>query len=373
MSPTTRIVVFNFWEYAGFLANTFVFLLIGLSIRLVELLQNWELILWAIGAVLISRAVTVYGLSWVGRDIPQKWKHVLYWGGLRGAISLALALSLPLDLPSRVPIQVMAFGVVLFTLLVQGLSMAPLVRWMNLVVRSEAQEEYERRHARAVAARSAYEHLDRMHRQGLISEHTWKTLSPVLKRHNESLAEAVREVLTADPSVEAKELDTTRREALRAQRSALTGLLNTGVISEDTYGQLVSEVDAALTEQQFGWPELIGSNHLQRLRINRLMVVVVQEQDVESTISALTKLGISITALPSSGAYLGRRNTTLLIGLATGQERAIVRSLQASCRRRVEYVMTPLEAGIPVLTPPMPVDVGGATIFTFEVERFEIF
>jgi CPA1 family monovalent cation:H+ antiporter len=373
MSPTTRIVVFNFWEYAAFLANTFVFLLIGLSIRLDELLQNWELILWAIGAVLISRAVTVYGLSWVGRDIPHKWKHVLYWGGLRGAISLALALSLPLSLPSRVPIQAMAFGVVLFTLLIQGLSMAPLVRRLNLVVRSEAQEEYERRHARAVAARSAYEHLDRMHRQGLISEHTWKTLSPVLKRHNESLAEAVREVLTADPSVEAKELDTTRREALRAQRSALTGLLNTGVISEDTYGQLVSEVDAALTEQQFGWPELIGSNHFQRLRINRLMVVIVQEQDVENAISALTKLGISITALPSSGAFLSRRNATLFIGLATGQERAIVRSLQVSCRRRVEYVMTPLEAAIPVLSPPIPVNVGGATIFAFEVERFEVF
>jgi uncharacterized protein YaaQ len=105
--------------------------------------------------------------------------------------------------------------------------------------------------------------------------------------------------------------------------------------------------------------------------IDRLMVVVVQEQDVESAISALTKLGISITTLSSSGAFLSRRNATLLIGLATGQERAIVRALRNSCRRRVEYLTTALETAIPVLPPPIPVNVGGATIFTFEVERFE--
>jgi CPA1 family monovalent cation:H+ antiporter len=77
MSPTTRIVVFNFWEYVAFLANTFVFLLIGLSIRLTELFLYWELILWAIAAVLISRAVTASR-----SQSCDGWKHVLIGGPL---------------------------------------------------------------------------------------------------------------------------------------------------------------------------------------------------------------------------------------------------------------------------------------------------
>ncbi|UCH60134.1 MAG: cation:proton antiporter, partial [Anaerolineales bacterium] len=114
MSPTTRIVVFNFWEYAAFLANSFIFLLIGLQIELTVLFENWQLILWAILAILVARAIGVYGLSRIEREIPTKWQHILYWGGLRGAISLALALSLPDKLPEvSDQIQVMAFGVVL--------------------------------------------------------------------------------------------------------------------------------------------------------------------------------------------------------------------------------------------------------------------
>ncbi len=95
MSPTTRVVVFNFWETAAFLANSFIFLLIGLTIHLQTLFANWQAIGWAILAVLLARAVSIYGLSIFGREIPTTWKHILYWGGLRGAIALALALSLP--------------------------------------------------------------------------------------------------------------------------------------------------------------------------------------------------------------------------------------------------------------------------------------
>ncbi len=373
MSPTTRIVVFNFWEYAAFLANTFIFLLIGLRIELPALFENWQLILWAIVAILIARAVNVYGLSLVGPQIPYKWKHVMYWGGLRGAISLALALSLPASLASSSQVQVMAFGVVLFTLLVQGFSMDSLVRRLGLVERSEMQEEYERRHARAVASRVAYEHLERRHRQGLLSHQIWETLSPLLAEANEHLAESVREVLTASPSVEAEELDTARREALRAQRSALTSLLRDGVISEEIYEQLAGEVDTALTQKDVGWPEFIGVQDIQRAPITRMMAVVIQEQDIENALGALNQLGFSTTRMPSTGGFLGRKNTTLLIALSEGHEGVVVQALNKSCRKRVEYQTTPIPGVTPMHATPTPVEVGGATIFVFEVERFEIF
>ena len=104
--------------------------------------------------------------------------------------------------------------------------------------------------------------------------------------------------------------------------------------------------------------------------INRLMTAVVQEQDVESAISALTKLGVSVTRLPSIGGFLGRRNATLMIGLNESLIEPSMQSLRKSCRRRVEYVATPLE-GSPLPFPsPTPITVGGATVFTFEVEKY---
>jgi monovalent cation:H+ antiporter, CPA1 family len=371
MSPTTRIVVTNFWEYVAFLSNSFVFLLIGLEMQLSQLIAQWQAILLAILAVLLARAVVIYGLTLTNRDFPRRWSHVLLWGGLRGAISLALALSLPLTLgvPEVIQLRSMAFGVVLFTILVQGFTMQPLVKAMNLVQRSEMQEEYERRHARAVAARAAYQRLEQMHGEGLFSNHTWQLLSPLLEQHSKALAGSVREVLEADPSVEAEELDTARREALHAQRTALHDLLTDGVVSEDVYAQLSREVDMAITESQNSWAGLLKPARLHP--VHKLMTAVIQIQDFENALNALNEAGLSLTHMSSSGGFLGRRNVTLLIGLGDGQEELAVRTLGKSCRRRVEYVATPLE-GAPFHLPlSTPVTVGGATIFTFQVERYE--
>ena len=371
MSPTTRIVVFNFWEYFAFVANSFIFLLIGLQINLSSMLVFWPRIGIAILAVLLARIVVVYGLAWVGRDIPLSWQHLLNWGGLRGAISLVLALSLPIELgPARSELQVMAFGVVVFTLLVQGFTMEPLARRLRVSEQTLSQVEYERRHARAVAMRSAYDHLDRMHGGGLLSDHTWQMLSPVLEKHNQALVEAVKEVMKADPNMEAEELDTARREALRAQRSALYGLLKDGVITEETYSELVAEIDAALTSDQISWPEMIRYQTAQRQPVDRLVAAVIQAQDFENAVSALTKLGLSVTHLPTVGAFLGRRNVTLLIGMSAGQEQATVEALHTSCKQRVEYLTTPLESTALPFPAPMPITVGGATIFVFDVEKY---
>jgi CPA1 family monovalent cation:H+ antiporter len=259
MSATTRLVIFNFWEYAAFIANSFVFLLIGLTFDLNEMIANWQAIIWAILAALAARVASIYGFSFWGREIPRSWKHVLFWGGLRGAITLALALSLPETgslAPARDSLQAMAFGVVLFTLLVQGSSTNWLIKRLKLIQRSQYQEEYELRHARFVAGRAAHDYLRRMSQQGLLSEHTWQKLSPLLQQQNDALVDAVREVMISDPIVEAEEIDTARREALRAQRNALRGLLRDGVISESSYALLLDEIDSALMQENVTWPEI---------------------------------------------------------------------------------------------------------------------
>ena len=96
---------------------------------------------------------------------------------------------------------------------------------MKLIVRSEAQGEYERRHARSVMAKTSYERLQEMYSNGLISTHIWEILAKPIKQHADALAEIVSEALFADPSVEEEILDTTMRELLVSQRSVLNMLL----------------------------------------------------------------------------------------------------------------------------------------------------
>lgn len=105
--------------------------------------------------------------------------------------------------------------------------------------------------------------------------------------------------------------------------------------------------------------------------VNRLITAVVQFQDVDNAINALNKAGFTVTRLSSVGGFLGRRNITLMIGLSEGQEGLVFESLRRTCRRRVEYVATPLEGSPFHLPLSTPVTVGGATIFTLAVERYE--
>jgi CPA1 family monovalent cation:H+ antiporter len=136
MSAGTRTAMQSFWEYISFVMNSLVFLLIGLEIHVRELLQNWASVLLAIGAVLLGRALSVYLLvplsNRLAEKIPLRWQHVAVWGGLRGALALALALSLTAAFPYREQILNLTFGVVIFSILVQGLTIKPLVRILKL-------------------------------------------------------------------------------------------------------------------------------------------------------------------------------------------------------------------------------------------------
>ncbi len=250
MSPTSRIVIFNFWEYLAFVANSLVFLLIGLQVDLVALGAVWQPILWAVAAVFVARVAVVYGLGWLanrlGEAVPLRWQHIMTWGGLRGAISLALALSLPAVLgTSSDMLRSLAFGVVLFTLLVQGTTMGPLLRRLRVITRGPLQVEYEMRRARMTALQAAGRHLERIYREGLLSPHAWEVLKPELTRRAVTLGNALADLLRSNPALQAEELEVARREVLHAERSTLLGLRRSGLLSEEAYEQLTAEIDAA--------------------------------------------------------------------------------------------------------------------------------
>lgn len=125
------------WEYFAFLANSFVFILIGVNVAKQPLqLLGFETIAVAILLVLASRAVSIYPISaafrWSRWCLPASFQHTLFWGGLRGALALALALAVPGTVPERGAIILTAFVVVAFSILVQGLTMPWLIKRLEL-------------------------------------------------------------------------------------------------------------------------------------------------------------------------------------------------------------------------------------------------
>lgn len=136
MSRKTLTEMHSFWEYVSFVMNSLVFLLIGLEIHVGEMLGNWWTLLLAIFAVLLGRALSIYPLialnNLFAEKISLRWQHVFVWCGLRGALALALALSLSSDFPNREEILDLTFGVVIFSIVVQGLTIKPLVKFLKL-------------------------------------------------------------------------------------------------------------------------------------------------------------------------------------------------------------------------------------------------
>jgi len=138
LSLKGREFVVGVWEFAAFLANSLIFPLIGISVASIPFETMWTMpILAVIGIVLLSRGVAVYPLCLLfmhsSRPISMAEQHVLWWGGLRGALALALALSVPHAVPLRDAIVVATFGVVAFSIVIQGLTMPPLLRRLGFL------------------------------------------------------------------------------------------------------------------------------------------------------------------------------------------------------------------------------------------------
>lgn len=261
-SPTTRLTLQNFWEFLSFVVNSMVFLLLGLEIDITELPDEALAVAVALVAVLLSRLIIVYGLGALHdalvpeRRIPFRFKHVMYWGGLRGAISVGLALSLVAavdDLGAALvsQLQVMTFGVVLFTLLVQGLTIERLIRRLGLAEKSEAALEQQRTQARIYANRAAQRELARLRDEGILFGDLWAAMNKHYDTEIDESRDDLRRHLQEYPELEADMYLTARIDALRAERRALQDAARRGLISEHVLEELTLEVNNHLAALDF--------------------------------------------------------------------------------------------------------------------------
>ena len=144
LSAHGRTFVLEFWEFAAFLANSLVFLLIGSATATVDFgHEGWPALGIAVGLALAGRAAAVYPIClafsrsrWA---VPLREQLLLWWGGLRGALALALALALPGDLPLREDILIVAFAVVAFSVIFQGLTAPFALAWLAVAERGHGQ------------------------------------------------------------------------------------------------------------------------------------------------------------------------------------------------------------------------------------------
>jgi monovalent cation:H+ antiporter, CPA1 family len=137
MTAADRNALEPFWEYLAFIANSLIFLLIGAQEAQQHFKGLWLPVLVAILLVTLGRAVAIYPLcavfSRTRLKVEARHQHLLFWGGLRGALALALALALPDDLPQHDAVITLTFAVVAFSVFAQGLTITPLLRWSGLL------------------------------------------------------------------------------------------------------------------------------------------------------------------------------------------------------------------------------------------------
>jgi CPA1 family monovalent cation:H+ antiporter len=248
MSPRTRVALWSFWEYASFVVNSLVFLLIGLQVRIGTLLHAWRPTLLALATVVLGRILSVYGLVPIGNlfslKIPLRWQHVLVAGGIRGALSLALALSLASAFPYREQLLAMTFGVVAFTIIFQGLAIKPLLRVLGMsAVREDA---YEVARVQQIAISSARSELDDLFRNDVLSTPAYERLREDLDIRLEKAKAEVAELYGKDTSRILPEMQMAKMKLIAAEKSSLEDAVHNGLISQESADKMIEAADQEL-------------------------------------------------------------------------------------------------------------------------------
>jgi len=256
MSPVTRLALLTFWEYVAFLLNSVIFLLIGLQIDL-GLLQAALLPMGiAVGAALLARAVVVYGFGpAILRSVPSLSPgslHPLFWAGLRGAVSLAVVLSLPTNLPMRPLLLTMTFGVVLFTLLVQGLMMGPLLRWSGVAKDNSRHQATTARQTQLLMLRAAWHELQQLADTAVLSRRAYTQFDSAYRAASQQLDSEIDALAQGASGLEDGDMRAIQTRLLQIEQATLDMLHRQGLVDVTVARELAEAVDARRLAIQSG-------------------------------------------------------------------------------------------------------------------------
>ena len=250
MTPGTRLAVTSFWEYAGFVVNSIVFLLVGIEVGFVDWRHKIGLALGAVATVLIGRAA-IYPISLVVNrfkgNVSLSWQHVLFWGGLRGALSMALVLGLNQNFPQRETLVAATFGVVLFSLLVQGTTIGPLLKRLGLSnAQSQEPKDQRRLASEVVACQAAIAELEHLRATEAHANWSIELLMRDYRTRLEILEQALEEAQPNHKALHRKQAERAQRLALEAEKSSLQEAERQGWLDESDWRELSARIDGEL-------------------------------------------------------------------------------------------------------------------------------
>jgi CPA1 family monovalent cation:H+ antiporter len=232
MTPTTRLNIKTFWDVAALIANSLVFLMVGIEITRIDLSNKWGLILLSILIVLVARSIAVYSSLAFIRHIPYSWKHIFNWGGLKGSLSIALALSLPRDFPAREEVLVLSFSIVLFSLIVQGITIKPLVNMMGLKNDKNTHKDYEITISEIHRYMTGRQELQQMRQEVMINKNVYDQLDAQYQQKLDEAYVKLERLYEAYPDLHQEQMKNAAKQALHAEYDAINDLVKKNIISE---------------------------------------------------------------------------------------------------------------------------------------------
>ncbi|MBD2234164.1 sodium:proton antiporter [Phormidium tenue FACHB-1052] len=254
-SASTKVTLLNFWEYAGFGVNTFIFLLVGIEVDPGVLLKTIPAALFVVLAYQTGRVLTTYPLLYLlgfcDRPLPLRWQHVLILGNVKGSLSMALALSLPADLPGRSQVVALVFSTVLVSLVGQGLTLPWLVKRLRLTAPSATKQRLETLQLNLIAAKAGQQELAALLRSGSLPKNLYEELFAAYQAQIASADRDLREFYNQrtlnDAHLEDQShLDGLRRRLYLAEKGAVNDALRKGLLSESTSQSYVRALNEKL-------------------------------------------------------------------------------------------------------------------------------
>jgi CPA1 family monovalent cation:H+ antiporter len=254
MNPRTRLLVSEFWDFLAFFVNSIVFLLIGDQINYGRLEQNFGLIGVTIATVLATRAVAIYGLgglsNWLFKsEIGLREQTVLWWGGLRGSVSIALALSVPAMLSGREEIIDIVFGVVLFTLLVQGLTTRLFLEKLGLIEDQPFRQKYSEAIARRTALKRVLKYLLEVVKEEEINTEFYRYERELVQGQLKSVEEEIQQMQNLHPELRTLEMEQLREKLLDIEADTYAEFIRSGRL-DNRLSPMLQEILAEATEDE---------------------------------------------------------------------------------------------------------------------------
>jgi CPA1 family monovalent cation:H+ antiporter len=238
MNPRTRQLVTEFWDFLAFFVNSIVFLLIGDQVKFSSLTDNFRVIGIAILAVLLTRFISIFGLGNFSNFIAKSnisWREqtVLWWSGLRGSVSVALALSLPIIVPARQEIIETVFGVVLFTLLVQGLSIQWLLNKLNLIGDQPLRQEYSELLAQKVALNRILNYMESLDKSSDFNAQVYQAEQNVIEKQLKNVEEKIKDLTSKNPQLKFLPVEQLRETLLNIEADTYAEFIRAGRINDN--------------------------------------------------------------------------------------------------------------------------------------------